>query len=422
MTDPTWTFLHAADLHLDAPLVGLDRYDGAPVEEMRDASRRALERAVDLACEQRVRLAVFAGDLFDGDWRDFNTGLFFRRQLARLVDAGARVFLVRGNHDAVSRVTRELTLPEGVGTFDHRRPETVVLDDLGVALHGQSYARREVTDNLAAAYPPPIPGLLNIGVLHTDLAGAAGASPYAPCSVDDLVRSGYQYWALGHMHTFEVHHRDPWVVMPGTIQGRHARETGPKGVALVTVADGAIARVEHWPVDVARWVAIDVDAGEDDTAGELIERFAGKLRRAAEAADGRTLAVRATFSGATRAHHELATDADRWRHEVIAAAADCGVDAWIEKVRWRTRAPVDRDRLAARDDAIGALIRALRDGAADAELIASCKRALAPLAAKLPPAVVAGDEPFDLADDDTIRRLVADAGELLLAHLVEGGR
>ncbi len=122
-------FIHAADVHLDSPLHGLERYEGAPVAEMRGATRRALENLVDLCRDERADFLLLAGDLYDGDWRDFGTGLFFAAQMVRLREAGVRVFVVRGNHDAASRITRSLRLPDNVHVFASRRPETVVDDD-----------------------------------------------------------------------------------------------------------------------------------------------------------------------------------------------------------------------------------------------------------------------------------------------------
>ena len=45
-------FIHAADIHLDSPLRGLERYEGAPVQRIRDASRTALENLVSLAIQE----------------------------------------------------------------------------------------------------------------------------------------------------------------------------------------------------------------------------------------------------------------------------------------------------------------------------------------------------------------------------------
>src|SRR5262249_4406166 len=167
-------FLHPAAIHLDSPLLGLDRYEGAPAAECRGATRRALENLVRLAVEERVAFVLIVGDLYDGDWPDYNTGLFFSAQMARLRDAGIGAYLVRGNHDAANRMTRDLRPLDNVTFLSDRAPETVTLDGVGVALHGQSYPRSAVEENLARAYPGRVPGLFNIGLLHTGVEGREG--------------------------------------------------------------------------------------------------------------------------------------------------------------------------------------------------------------------------------------------------------
>ena len=197
-------FLHAADVHLDSPLRGLERYDEAPAAEIRGATRRAFENLVELAITEAVGFVLLAGDLYDADWKDYNTGLFFARQMARLQEAGIQVLVIAGNHDAASQITRALRPPPNVHLFSTRAPETVVLDRLGVAVHGQGFATRAVTDDLTRAYPPARSDLFNIGLLHTSLDGRPGHEPYAPCTLEGLRSRGYQYWALGHVHQQEV--------------------------------------------------------------------------------------------------------------------------------------------------------------------------------------------------------------------------
>ena len=158
--------------------------------------------------------------------------------MARLGRAGIPVFVIKGNHDAHSVVTRSITLPSNVTVFGVRSAETHVIEHLGVALHGQSFADRQVPENLARDYPAPMPGMFNIGILHTSLTGRPPHADYAPCTLDDLRMRGYDYWALGHVHAFEVISQDPFVVYPGNIQGRNIRETGEKGAVLVSVSDG----------------------------------------------------------------------------------------------------------------------------------------------------------------------------------------
>ena len=116
-------FIHSADIHLDSPLQRLEAYEGAPVEEIRQASRRAFENLVDLAIDEAVDFVLIVGDLFDGDWKDYNTGLYFIKQVRRLGEARIQVFIVSGNHDAAGQMTRALPYPDNVHVFSSRKPD-----------------------------------------------------------------------------------------------------------------------------------------------------------------------------------------------------------------------------------------------------------------------------------------------------------
>jgi DNA repair exonuclease SbcCD nuclease subunit len=98
-----------------------------------------MSNLVDLAVAEEVAFVLVAGDLYDGDWRDYNTGLYFAAQMSRLQEAGISVVLIAGNHDAANQMTKRLRLPGNVHRFPARRPGTVELADLGVAVHGQSF-------------------------------------------------------------------------------------------------------------------------------------------------------------------------------------------------------------------------------------------------------------------------------------------
>ncbi len=142
-------FLHAADIHLDSPLRGLDDYEGAPVQSLRGATRKAFVALVQLALTERVDFVILAGDLYDGDWPDYNTGLFFLNRIRELDQAGISVVMLSGNHDAASRITARLTLPESVHVLPTEHPGTKRFDHLRVAVHGQGFARQAETRNLA---------------------------------------------------------------------------------------------------------------------------------------------------------------------------------------------------------------------------------------------------------------------------------
>ena len=253
-------FLHAADIHLDSPLCGLPLYPGATVDSLSSPTREAFSNLVDRAIQKKVAFVIIAGDLYDGNWKDFNTGIFFAAAMGRLREAGIRVVLLRGNHDAESQITRTLTLPDNVHSFSAEKAETIRFDDLRVALHGHSYQHRETVGNLVHGYPAPEPGLLNIGVLHTALQGHPDHARYAPCSLDELKSKGYAYWALGHVHERKVLNEDPHIVFPGNLQGRNIRETGAKGAVLVSSEDGLITDVKWVDCNVVRWARVKVDA------------------------------------------------------------------------------------------------------------------------------------------------------------------
>lgn len=277
--------VHAADIHLDSPLRSHDRYGMSTAAELRGATRRALENLVHRCMEWGADLLVIAGDLYDGTWNDYGTGLFFTQQMGALRDAGIQVVLVSGNHDAESEITASLMLPPNVRRLDVVAPQSLVLDDLGCVVHGQGYVTRDITENLAKAYPSRMPGLINIGMLHTAVTGAEGHALYAPCTPAQLAALRYDYFALGHVHTRQIVNDGEFPAwFSGNLQGRTIRETGPKGVLIVDFEEGQPPRVQFAPVDVMRWEGVDVDVTGmtdlDDVLGALRRNVADTVARA----------------------------------------------------------------------------------------------------------------------------------------------
>lgn len=408
-------FVHAADIHLDSPLKGLESYPDAPVEQIRGAARRAFDNLVNLAMEEGAAFVLLAGDLFDGDWKDYNTGLYFIHRMGRLREAGIPVFMVSGNHDAAGQITRALALPDNVTLFSSRRPETRILDSLGVAIHGQSFATRGVNDDLSRNYPLPVPGLCNIGLLHTSLTGRPGHEPYAPCTLEGLRSRGYDYWALGHVHQREIVAREPWVVFSGNIQGRHVRETGPKSCTLVTVDGGRVRDVEAREIDVLRFGVCRVDA----SGCERLDAVRDKAREAFEEerrmADGRPLAVRLILTGRTPLHGRLHRDGEHLREELRALAADLG-DVWLEKLEVATSA--ETEVLPQADSPLGGLARTMTEFSLDGSLLDFAPE-FENLRSRLPAELLAAGDPF-CPDQDGMTALRDEVRELLMARLQEG--
>ncbi len=412
-------FIHAADIHLDSALRGLERYEGAPVEEIRSATRRAFDNLVQLAINEQVDFVLLAGDLYDGDWRDYNTGLYFVGQMKRLHDASVPVFIVAGNHDAASQITKSLRLPDNVTLFSTRKPETVILDDLDVAIHGQGFSTRAVTEDLSQGYPQGDAQLFNIGLLHTSLDGKPGHEPYAPCSVDGLCSRGYQYWALGHVHQREVISVDPWIVFPGNIQGRHIRETGPKGCTLVSVDNGIVSSVEHVDLDVMRWARCEVDVAACDSLDDLYVDVRMQFQEIVDEADGRPVAVRIVLQGNTPLHSQLHAGIENLKQEFRALCNGFGgAGMWLEKLSLKSAPAPGGDEIVSNDEALGGLLGIIRKLEVDDAAAASLLDEVAALGGKLPAELRSGDDGYDLTDPHLFAETLDDVKELLVNRLL----
>ncbi len=418
-------FLHAADLHIDSPLRGLEADPDAPADRIRTATRAAYTNLVDLALHTEVAFVLIAGDLFDGEWQDWRTGQFFAQETARLTRAGIRVFCIRGNHDAASDETGRLALPDGARMLRTDQPESIRLAELNVCIHGMGFSARSVTENVVPRYPSPLAGHLNIGMLHTSATDRGTHETYAPCTVEQLVAHGYDYWALGHVHARQVlADRPSLIVFPGNTQGRHIRETGPKGATLVTVRDGHIVDVAHRDLDVVRWALLSVDLTTATTEDDAFAAVRAQLESALDAAGDRLLAVRIVLRGATAAHPTLVRDLGATRDKLHAEAASCAGSGtiWLESVEVRTRTTLDREAMRARSDAVGLLVREL-DNATPSHFATEVQAYCATLLnrARLLREALGDDHPAVQAAGGSISpELLESARNLLLARLAEG--
>jgi DNA repair exonuclease SbcCD nuclease subunit len=413
-------FIHAADIHLDSPLNGLTAYPDAPASQLRNAARDAFTSLVDRAIEEEVDFVVIAGDLYDGTWRDYNTGIFFCKQMGRLKRVGIPAFLVFGNHDAESEMTRQLDLPENVRCFSASKPETFRIENLAVALHGQSFKLKETTANLAANYPGALPGYYNIGVLHTALEGYAAHASYAPCTVDELHARGYQYWALGHVHEFAQWSGTSTIVFPGNLQGRSVRECGRRGAVLVTVDEKGETLVERIFIDVLRWEHLQVDAASCESLVDVSRSIGRTLEKLLEADGHVPRAVRVTVFGRTKAHGQLFGLESQLRSEVLAQIAGIGNDRlWLEKVRLDTEAIVDAAQAHERMDAFADLQEILKAAAVDPEFQRQLQDELMPFSAKAPLDLQPLVPLLERIRTGDLKDLVDGASSGLLAHLAQ---
>jgi DNA repair protein SbcD/Mre11 len=410
-------FIHCADIHLDTPLQGLAEYPGAPLSEIRNATRRAFEKVLDASLAEKIDFLIIAGDLYDTGLKSFESALYFNAQMNRLKESGIDVYLIHGNHDAASKLIKQLRPPDNVHVFRASEPQTFLIRDLPlpIALHGQSFTSPEITDDLAAGYPAAKPDFFNIGVLHTNLSGISDHANYAPCSLDTLRNKGYQYWALGHVHNRQILCTDPYIVFPGNVQGRHGKEPGEKSCELVTVSDSGAVSLQTIPTSVVPWIGIEIDASGCQNAEDVYDKLRFRLGEVVAEAKERVTAVRLLITGHTDAHAELNRDPEAARNEAISIANEWSGFLWIERVRVATLPRIDRHALIMRDDPIGEVARVLDSMRSDVASLSQLP-VVEELRKKLPNEIAEGSDPITL-DAATLSTALEEAEGLLLARL-----
>lgn len=413
-------FVHTADLHLDSPLRSLALRNAELADLVGNASRLALQRIVDLCLEEQVDALIIAGDLYDGDQTSMKTARFLASQMARLNEAGIKVFKVRGNHDAASRITSELVLPPCVTVFGGRG-DVVELGSAScpIAIHGVSFAKPQAPESLLPKFKAAVPGITNIGVLHTSLAGASGHDTYAPCSLADLDGSGFRYWALGHIHIRSEHTGRAHVVMPGIPQGRDINEAGPKTVSLVTVADDGSISIQERSASVAEFQRVPVDVRGITSWADMVAKLAVAVEHARDSVDAEHLIVRPQLSGTTPLAFRMLRDRDLLLAEAEKAAEQTG-RTWIDRLELETRPDEGVEEYAAIGP-LGELRELMGRARGDLEVRQEVEDLVA---------ILIGDLPIELRDlagnSDTersrfIERLMADGSSEVLAKLAGRG-
>ena len=352
-------FIHASDLHIDSPLRGLDKYEGAPIDMIRSATRNAFENLIDLAIDEEVEFVILSGDLADGDWKNTQTMLWLNGQFRRLQEEGIQVYTIRGNHDAQNNLSKSITLAGNVHEFP-KKPYTFKDPEGRYAIHGQSYPSREVNDNLAKDYPKVIDGMFNIGVLHTNLIGSSDHANYAPTTIDELKAKGYDYWALGHVHNRKIiQDEKPYIVYPGNTQGRNIRETGEKGCFLVTVGEDDASSISFVPLQVVIWERLHVESKPEDGVVEVLGKVRSGLEGITSDSENTLTIVRVIINGPNKEHGRLesSNDLEEIRNSIRDIANSNSSLVWIEKIKVALKAPIDIEALKKSDTLLGDLLR-----------------------------------------------------------------
>ncbi len=268
------SFIHAADLHLDSPLKGMEHHMPTDIiERAKESSFVSLHRIVDKAIEEKVDFVLFAGDIYDSEHRSIRAQIKFRKEMERLNKEGIEVFLIHGNHDFLMAKGNRIDLPENVHIFGSD-VEFKAYQDHGETIahiYGFSYGQRAVTENLTPYYQKKEGVFYHIGMLHGSVEQSVEHDTYAPFQISQLQEKEFDYWALGHIHKRQELSAEPPIIYAGNIQGRHKKELGDKGCYLVRLSK-LDTKYEFYPTNDITWKQVNMSlTGIEDTTAFLRE-------------------------------------------------------------------------------------------------------------------------------------------------------
>ena len=368
-------FIHAADLHLDSPFRGLAQTSSRLRDLLHSATFQALDRIVGHAIESESDFVLLAGDLYDSSDRSLRALVEFRRQMERLAERDIGAYVVHGNHDPLNGWGSEFQMPPNVFVFDGEVSEQAVVrhgDELA-RVSGISYTQERVTENLAKSFRPTPDSVYSIALLHANVGRQSGHADYAPASLTDLTESGFDYWALGHVHTRAVLSSSPAIVYPGNPQGRHAREAGPRGCFQVDVDTSGRTHLKFIETDVVRWAGLDVSITDHTRMDGLLDRLRERAGEIAGEFEGPTI-IRCRIAGNGSLHTDLQREGVReeLEHELATSFE-------IESLRVATGPELDRERLMETEPLVGDLLRLVERARDDSEYRDHLAESLGPL-------------------------------------------
>lgn len=400
-------FVHAADLHLDSPFRGLANTAPKLRDQLQVATLGAFERIIDHTIQEKADFLVLAGDLYDSKDRSLRALVAFRRQMERLAERDVSVYIVHGNHDPLNGWGSEFQLPPNVTTFTGKsHTEPVIRRGKEIArVTGISYARERVTENLASHMQPDSDSPYSVALLHANVGGQTGHADYAPVTLEELTSSGFDYWALGHVHARSVLAEEPaTVVYPGNPQGRNPRETGARGCLQVDVDRNGLAHLSFVETNLARWVHLEMPIQTYTRMDTLVDALLEEGRGAAASFEGPVVA-RCTLQGNGPLHPDLQRDgmADELAEQLRSVLP-------VESVRIATGPMLDFASLARTESLVADFLKLAGRALEDPELRTRLTDSLEPLFRR---------RELSLPDDNRLREWLERATALGVDLLME---
>ena len=379
-------FIHVSDTHLGYRHLGL-------IERERDFYE-AFKWVVDRALELRVDAVLHAGDMFNSSTPRPLTYIYAIRELRRLAEAGVKFIVAPGNHElpkaeALSspvKVLENLGLVHEIG--DYRRPQPVELEGASVIVFSEWASEYlGIVDPASQAR-----SRVKVGLAHVTLCDAlaeAEGVPLERCGgprrmLSSMVKSGYNYLALGDIHT-PWEHRVPGappMVYPGSTEyldvGEYRRSSGGRYVYLVELDEGGLVRAERLKIETVRpWIVAEGGYQEVSRIIESIRRPPGskepivyvKVKGTLDQARRRSLKARldALKGDGVISHYDLVVE-ERGEPRRVYTPQTLSLESMLEKLLERCGEGIRRDLVQ--------LLTTLLNNPGDRDVASSFARAL----------------------------------------------
>jgi exonuclease SbcD len=342
-------FIHCADLHIDSPFKGIGNINPELQKILCDSTFEAFNKIITIALENKVDFVLIAGDIYDSENKSLQAQFRFREGLTRLLEHGIPSYIVYGNHDPLDSWSATLKEIDGVNVFgDEVECKYFKKNgDILAKIYGVSFASSDIRDNLALKFPEVDGDIPCIGLLHTNVGGRLD-DPYSPCTVEDLNSKGMDYWALGHVHGYEIIKKaNPAIVYPGCPQSRNATETGEKGCCLVTLSPGIEPDILFINTDFVRYAQENLDISSCSVIDEIMDSIIAQCHDISTGFKGCHAIIRLSLSGRTILHNELKKEGtvQDITDKIRKALEKRKPLIWLEKISLNTAKPYDVDAL-----------------------------------------------------------------------------
>lgn len=257
-------FMHTADWQIGMKLTRL----GEAGRLVRDERLAAARRAVEAAATHGAQFIMAAGDLFE----DNAVERSLVREVARILD-GARmpVYIIPGNHDPLvpGSVWEDRAWLEAANITVIREAEP--LDCPGGTIHPCPVRSKFSGDDPTAWISAPDGGGVQIGLAHGSVEGAPIGDWDHPIPADAAGRSGLDYLALGHWHSFSVFGERRRTAYSGAHEPTSFGERDSGNVLMVEIAGrGEAPKITPIPTGGVSWIEIkETVSGREDMEAVL---------------------------------------------------------------------------------------------------------------------------------------------------------